>query len=377
MKIAIFSDSFFPLVDGGTISIKNNAEILSKKNKIFFFIPSKSQKLNIKNSQYIQLKSYGLESYKGYKIRIPSFLKVYFKLKKIRPDIIHMHSIFGISWEGLIASKILKIPSVTTSHTIFSEATAELYLGGFEKTKIFQKITWAYMRFFLNLNDFVITPSEIMKKELIAKKIKKPIYSISNGIDINKFPKVTRNKKEKISFVYVGRFAESKHIYESVKAFNLALKKGIKADFLIFGVGPQKEKIKNYIKKNNLDKKIKLLGFLEHEKILRGYKKTDVFVTSSTIETEGISTLEAMSTGLPVIGVNVRATPLLIKNAGIVVPNNNEEKMADAMIKLATNYKLRQKLGENASKIAKKYDLKEMNKKLFNLYKKIIKDYKK
>src|SRR5690606_38218647 len=161
------SDSFFPLIDGVTISIKNNMEILSKKNKIFFFVPSETSKIKSENSEYFQLKSIPIKSYKEYKLRVPTFKRVYTELKKIKPDIVHIHSIFGIGWEGLFAAKKLKIPVVTTAHTVFPEVASELDLKGFQNTKLFQKIAWKYMFSFFRKCTALITPSEAMKRELL------------------------------------------------------------------------------------------------------------------------------------------------------------------------------------------------------------------
>jgi len=260
MKIAIFSDSFFPLVDGVTISIKNNMEILSKKNKIFFFVPSGTDKLNIKNSEYIHLKSFPIKSYKEYRLRIPTFKKVYQHLKKIKPNIVHIHSPFGIGWEGLVVARWLKIPVVATAHTIFPEVASELDLKGFQKSKIFQKLTWKYLFSFFNKCTAIITPSEAMKKELIIRGLKKEIYPVSNGINLKKFSHSKREKRVPI-FISTSRLVESKHIDVLLKAFNIFKKEGIDGKFLIVGKGPEEKNLKEYIIKNKLSKYVQFKGF--------------------------------------------------------------------------------------------------------------------
>jgi len=376
MKIAIFSDSFFPMTDGVTISIKNNAELFSKQNKLFFFVPSKLKKLNIKNAKYIKLKTKDLKEYKGYQIRIPKFKKVYKELKKIKPDIVHIHSPSGIGLEGLVNARLLKIPVIATSHTLFPEVTEEINLKGFERTKIFKKMIWNYLVMFLNRCTGVITPSEAMKTELLNHKVTKPIYVISNGIDTKKFSYILRKNKEPV-FISTGRLVESKHVDNTLKAFYYFKKNGGKGKLTIVGDGPNDKKLKDFVKRKKISKDVKFLGFIKYDKIINAYKKSDVFVTSSTIETEGISTLEAMSTGLPVIGVNARATPYLVKeNTGFIVPVNKPKKMAEKMLELSKNYSLRQEFGKNATKEVKKYDLRKANKKLYKTYEKIIADYK-
>ncbi len=377
MKIAIFCDSFFPLTDGVTVSIKNHTELFSKKNKILFFVPSETDKLKIKNAKYFRLKSFAVKSYKEYKLRVPTFLRVIKELKRENPDIVHIHSIFGIGWEGLIAARLLKIPVVTTSHTVFPEVAAELDLGGIQNTKSFQKVTWQYMKWFLNKNTTVLTPSQAMKKELVEHGVTKPIYAISNGIDTKKFPYKKRVKHKETIFLSIGRLVESKHVDIVLKSFNKATKKGLRGKLWIVGKGPEGEKLKSYAKKNKIEKKVKFFGLIENDKVPELYKKADVFLTASTIETEGITTLEAMATGLPVVGVDARATPYLIeKDSGFIVPVGDTNKMSDEMLKLSKSFSLQKKLGDAAAKKAKTYELKEKNRELYKIYEKTIEKFK-
>lgn len=366
MKIAIFTDAFLPTIDGAVMSIKNSTEILSKKNKIFLFVPSESTKPALENVEYAELKSYNLRDYKDYKARFPSFIRCYSKLKKIKPDIIHLESIFGVAWEGLISAKLLGVPTVVTSHTVFPDAIGEISLLGMENLNWFKKFLWRYMVFFFNLCDIIISPSETMKKELINHGVKKPVYVISNGINTKEFNFYRRKKKREAIVLYVGRLVSSKHVDTILKAFKLVIQKKGKAKLWIVGNGPLEKELKEYVKKNGLEKYVKFFGYIKNSELSEIYKKADIFATASTIETEGISILEAMSTGLPIIGINARAIPLLVKkNIGFIAKPNNEKEMAEFIIKLIKNYNLRLKFGKNASKKAKEY---ELNKVVFNLY---------
>jgi len=372
MKIAIFCDSFFPTIDGVSLSIKNNTELFSKQTKLFFFIPSGSNKIN--NHDYIFLKSREVKNYKEYKMRIPSFFKVYSQLKKIKPDLIHVHSAFGIGWEGVLCARILKIPIISTFHTVIPEVAKEFSFLNLEKTEIFERLAWKYVKLFFNLSNEIITPSEFMKKELMQHGIKKPITVISNGINIKKFPMLSRKNNKTISFISIGRLVESKNVIQILKSFNIASEKNPNLRLIILGKGPEKDNLKRFVEKNNLQKKVKMIGFIDNEKIVGFLKKSDVFITASSIETEGISTLEAMSTGLPIIGANARATPNLIKNSGIIVPLNNPEIMAKSILELAENRLLRKKLGISAHEEAIKYNINKTSKTIYNFYKNYLKN---
>lgn len=375
MKIAIFTDAFLPTIDGAVMSIKNSTEILSKENKIFLFVPSNSSKEKLRNVEYIELKSYNLRGYKDYKARFPSFIKCYNQLKKIKPDVVHLESIFGIAWEGLISAKLLGIPIVITSHTVFPDVMGEISLLGMENQNWFKNLLWKYMVFFLNLCDVIVSPSETMKEELIKHGVKRSINVISNGINTREFIFYKRKKQRETIILYVGRLVSSKQVNVLLKAFKLIVEKKLKARFWIVGSGPLEKELTEYVIKNKIEKYVKFFGYIENNKLLEIYKKADIFATASTIETEGISILEAMSTGLPVIGVNSRAVPLLVKkDIGFIAKPHNEKEIAEFLTKLVNNYNMRLKFGKNASEKAKEYELEKVVLKLYNLYKSLTKN---
>ena len=130
MKIAIFSDTFLPTVDGVTISSKNEVLMFSKDNQLKIFIPEGSEKID--ESDYVFLGAKPLKKYPAYKARIPTFRRVYRELKEFKPDVIHLQTIFGIGLEGLICSKILKIPTIVTSHTIYPDSVIHTNILGLE-----------------------------------------------------------------------------------------------------------------------------------------------------------------------------------------------------------------------------------------------------
>jgi len=141
----------------------------------------------------------------------------------------------------------------------------------------------------------------------------------------------------------------------------------------IVGRGPEEKRLREYVNKNKLEESIKLFGCIENSKLPEIYKKADILVTASTIETEGITILEGMSMGLPVVGVDARAIPLLIKkDVGFIAKPYNEKEIAEFIIKLAKNYKLRLKLGKNASKKAEEYELEKVVSDLYKGYQSLI-----
>jgi len=369
MKIAFFTDTFVPQTNGVVTSILNSTDRLARNgHKIMIFSPKIGKGLNLhKNIKVVELKSFNLlPKYKEMEVRIPTFIKVLKNIRNFNPDVIHIHTPFGIGYEGFLCSKLLKKPLVGTYHTLLPDFLKHVSLAGLEKKEQTKNLTWKYSNLFYNRCDMVITPSNIIKKELKKHGLNSRIEVVSNGVDLNKFyRKIIKNKK--ITILHVGRISYEKNVDVVLQAMKIvSLYNKIK--FIIVGGGPDLEKLKKYAEGINLD--VEFTGVIKNENLAGYYNKANIFVTASTIETEGIVILEAMACGLPIVGVNKLAIPEIVKNGknGFVANENEPEDIAKYLIKLIKSKGLRNKLGRNSIKIARKYSLDNSVRKLENIY---------
>ncbi len=104
------------------------------------------------------------------------------------------------------------------------------------------------------------------------------------------------------------------------------------------------------------------------------YRDSDVFVTASTMETQGLVVLEAMACGLPVVGVAAYALPDLIKSDenGFLVAAGDEKSMAEGLVKVLQDEQLRKRMGVLARKTAEGHDIEGVMKKTMDLYEKLV-----
>ena len=108
------------------------------------------------------------------------------------------------------------------------------------------------------------------------------------------------------------------------------------------------------IKMNNLSDSIKISGELSPENLASAYMKADILVHPASWEAFGMSILDGMWYGLPVIASDIAAIPELVRHGenGILTPPGNAEELADAMNKLIRNRDLRLQMGENSRMFA-------------------------
>ncbi|MBU1130210.1 glycosyltransferase family 4 protein [Patescibacteria group bacterium] len=176
-----------------------------------------------------------------------------------------------------------------------------------------------------------------LKNNLLSKK---DIVTIPVGIDFNYIQKI-RPSSIKSDIIFVGRLLNHKNIDVLIRSIQLVREKYPVVKCLIIGDGPEKKKLETLVKKLNLKKNVKFLGFLDnHDDVYALMKSSKIFVLPSTREGFGIVVIEANACGIPVITIDheTNASKDLIKNGknGYVCRLNEKEmaeKIADILDK--------------------------------------------
>jgi len=328
-----------------------------KMNNIYvhrfqYFIPQKLQKLaygagiipNAKRSP-------------AAKLNIPFFiLSEYLAASKLinkyNLEVLHAHWLIP---QGIIAAMLKK----DSTKLIVSVHGSDLFPL---KNTLFRKM----QKFVLKNCDACTVNSEATKNEIISRfpEYRSKIKVIPMGVDTKLFThknvklKFKKYRDNKI-ILFVGRLNEQKGINYLIKAMPLVNKKIRNARLLVIGEGEYKkelQKIADFLSLNNVD----FLGSVAHKKLADYYSLADVFVlpaVTSSIGTEGqgLVLLEAMSCGTCVVGTETGGIKFLIKNNenGLLIRERNENDLAESIIKLLSDDKLRQKLSKNGIKFVK------------------------
>ncbi|AAZ21380.1 glycosyltransferase [Candidatus Pelagibacter communis] len=188
--------------------------------------------------------------------------------------------------------------------------------------------------------------------------------------------KFVKKKKKNFNFLFLSRLEKNKGHQITIDAFNKIKKKNIK--LIIVGKGPEYKNIKKKIASLNLQKKVKMYGFLEEKKLNNLWSKTDVLIMPSKVEGFGLVYIEAMSRGIPIITskqdagheINVHG------KTGYSADLNNKKKdeLLIYMDKISNNNLKLKKMGKNAKNRWKNnFSYKEFKKR----FEKIINDFEK
>lgn len=229
-------------------------------------------------------------------------------------------------------------------------------------------------KIYINKIDKIITPSEFYKFKLIQDGIpENNIEAIHNFIDMDNYN--VEVEDDGYAF-YFGRLIKEKGIFTLLEAF-----KGLKdKKLLIAGDGPDLEKIKEYLNKNNMQENIKLLGYIDSDKVKEYVRKSRfIIVPSIWYENCPYSVLETLAIGKPIIGSNLGGIPELVKNneSGLIYTYNKPKELQEKMKTLFENKELADELGKNAKQIAKKeYSKESYYNKIINIYEGAVKNGK-
>lgn len=322
-----------------------------------------------KDKDFNKIKVYELNKKPGLGINLP--FKIAKIIKKENPSIIQMHNTDPLQ-QGMLATLVTDVPvKIYTDHNTFESKKSK-------KAIMLNRIISKRL-------DKIIAVQNSVKNKLIEELTvnSSKVKVIVNGTDTDKFNKKTAVKKvkreiglkddDKIITIIAG-LREVKDHAGLIKSFFYVVKKEKNAKLLIVGEGEMRKRIEEEIKKNQLEKQVKILGLREN--IPEILAITDISVINST--TEGISQtiMESMAAGKPVIATRVGGNVDLVKNgvSGILVPAKNPKKMAEALLKLLNNKKLREKMGKEGIKRAKeKFNIKRVVKEYEQVYEQLLK----
>jgi glycosyltransferase involved in cell wall biosynthesis len=372
MRIAIFSDNFYPELSGISDSVIALSKELAKRGHfIDFYVPSypkadyeranlPEREINLGDHvKVIRFFSFPYRTGTGQgRFVIPNGFRAA-TVFRFHPDIIHTQLFFGVGLEAIFAARVLHKPVIGTNHTALKEF---LKYSPFHQTwfnnDLLKYVNWYYERC-----ELVTAPSRSVFDEMVAlgfKNVKSRV--ISNPIDTKTFHplaasapdraayKISLKKKlgfSKHTIFSAGRLSEDKNPDVLIKALAV-VKKKIPDTMLAFaGRGSAQDSLKKLADQLGVASSVKFLGFVSQATLVEAYNAADVFGIASTSDTQSLVMMQAMACGVPVVGVRARALPEYInpKNGFIVEPGD-ENAMAEKLAFLLRNPATAAKLGE-------------------------------
>ena len=322
MNIGLFTDTYFPQVSGVSTSIKTLKEALEAQGHQVYIFTSTDPKVP-KNRFEPHVYRFSSVPYVGFKDRRLAFrglIQAVEIAKSIQLDIVHTQTEFSLGLLGKFVARQLKIPVVHTYHTMYEDYTHYVAKGLLIRPKNVGTLMKAYM---LNMSG-VIAPSQLVQATLIRYGIKAPMRVIPTGVSLPNPSVAHRNLREKYGFkpdqpviLSLGRLAFEKNVALSISAFSELLQTYPDARLVIAGDGPAKKTLEEQVADLALEEQVIFAGMVNHDDITDYYQMSNVFVSSSDTETQGLTFIEAMAADRPFVAIHSPYLDNLVDNDAI------------------------------------------------------------
>lgn len=236
----------------------------------------------------------------------------------------------------------------------------------------------------IDKGDLFLPISDYWKNKLIEMGCAEDKIIVHHmGIDLNKFEYAERRVEpgQPVKILTIGRLTEKKGHEYAIKAIAKLLPNHPNIEYLIAGDGPLRDKLTSLVMELGLSEKVRFLGALEQNEIIKRYKQAHIFllpsVTASDGDQEGIPVvlMEASAVGLPIVSSDHTGIPELLREgqSGFIVPEKDVEALAEKMGYLVENPQIWPDMGRCGREFVEKhYDIKILNKKLVQIYQAIL-----
>lgn len=326
MNIGLFTETYYPEINGVANSVYMLKEQLEKMGHNAYVFTTTTPGAPEEEHNVYRVKSIPCAFLTERRVGMFYSARLAHIIKKLNLDIIHTNTEFSLGIFGRIMAKELDIPVVHTYHTIYEDYTHYIAHSRVidRKAKSFVR---AYSKYCCNTAERVIVPTLKVKQLLIDYRVRQNIEVIPTGIDLDKFRRENYNREEVAGIkeslgirsdekvvLYLGRVSQEKNIAEIVDDFAdyAAVHEDVK--LVVVGSGPELTPLTEQAQRLGIGERVVFAGARPWDEIGKYYLIGDVFVSASQSETQGLTYIEAMAAGLPVVAKKDRCLEGILKN---------------------------------------------------------------
>lgn len=343
LRICMASDSYWPRVNGATVSIEIfRRELQSRGHRISLLVPDYPDGTGVGSPDdegVVRLPSYAVPVSKEDRLItwIRGFRQGETYMEDWKPQILHAQTEFSTLDLLKKFRKKSGIPMVMTCHTYW-EQYLNRYIPLVPKF-LTRTIVRAMTRGFVKGVDLVITPSQHMRRVLESYGIDKPMAVIPTGIDPALFLGADRNRgtnpvavknpqwSQGPLLLFVGRISQEKNLDFLIPVLQDLLPRHPGLKLLLVGDGPYHQGFLNQLRHHRLEDHVHFAGYVSRQDLKHWYALADVFVFPSKTETQGLVTIESMMCGTPVVALGEMGTLEVMNgdNGGFMVKDDPRE----------------------------------------------------
>ena len=408
MKIVMFTDAYWPRVNGVTVSVDSYSRSLIKAGHSVLIICS-SYPAGMKVPSSFLQDDEGNEGLKIVRVpsmpafitkedRIAKFTKwfwVFRRVEDFNPDIVHINTEFVIAEFGFLYARAHNLPAIYTFHTMWEDYGPN-YFPIFPSFMV-KWVVRGVLKNILNRSYRVIVPTPQIEDVVHKYKPYTKTFLLPTGIEPELF---THSREESVLFrkkleerfpllegkrilLFAGRITKEKNLGFLLKILPEILNKCPDVILLFAGNGPALDYYEAEAKKCGVENNCIFTGYLERIDLALLYTISEVFLFPSLTDTQGLVTLEAMSSGTPVVAIGALGTLMVMGGdvGGYMIENYASETKTSAefisrVLDLMEDPKLHQQKSQEAKTHAAAWSIDELTLKLAGFYQSTVDSYR-
>jgi glycosyltransferase involved in cell wall biosynthesis len=368
MRIALFTETFLPKVDGIVTRLKHTVDQLQRLGDQVLVISPDGGLREYKGAKIYGVSGFPLPLYPELKLALPR-PAIGEELERFKPDIIHVVNPAVLGLAGLFYSKMLNLPLVASYHTHLPEYLQHYGLG------LLEGLLWELLKAGHNQAQLNLCTSTAMMQALTEHGIER-VDLWQRGVDTETFQphlanqamrsRLTQGHPNSPLLLYVGRLSAEKEI-ERIKPVLEAIPN---ARLALVGDGPNRQNLEKHF----ADTPTNFVGYLQGQELGAAFASADAFVFPSRTETLGLVLLEAMAAGCPVVAARSGGIPDIVTDGenGFLFDPLDENGAIKATQRLLANPEERETLRRNARQEAERWSWSAATQQLQNYYQAVL-----
>lgn len=310
MKILITTDLYTTSTNGVVTSVRNLWDELKRRGHDVRILTLSENLDSYKEGDVYYIKSISIEFvYPDVRMPLSYHNDLVNELIEWKPDVIHSQcEFFSFQYAKRIA-KLTGAPLLHTYHTLYEQYVAYVI----PSRRLGKRMVQELSRIRLKHVNMIIAPTTKVEDALRQYGMDNEIQVIPSGISLEqhtgRMSEEARQEKRKtlgISkdchvILNLGRLGTEKNLQELIQFFKMALIQNPNLFFLIVGDGPDRKNLEELADELNISSKVLFTGMVQPTQVQEYYQIADVFVSASTSETQGLTYIEAIANGLPLL----------------------------------------------------------------------------
>ncbi len=349
MKIALFSESYLPYLNGVSISIRILRDELQRRgHEVWVYAPRFRNHTD--DSPYVRrFPAFYTPFEPDYPIGWLYAPRLWREWRQQGFDIVHTHTPFFVGMAGASWARRTRTPLVSTFHTLYEEYLH--YVPSIVPRGLIRRVLRWHLRRYYEGVDAIITPSEVGAAVLRRYGVRKPITPIRNPV--LPFPDLSKEQaratlgipNEVWMLLYVGRMAPEKNVHVLLQAMPQVVRECPNAHLWLVGPGPSLESLQQQAESLSISDHVQFTGPVPREQVSLYMLAADLFTFPSVTESQGLVLDEAQAAGLPCIVANGGGAPEAVEygKCGLIV-EPTPQAFVEAILRLTRDSHERDRL---------------------------------